>query len=60
MAMPSAAIEADGTTSYVISIIADDVALRHMPRLSFETTTVYLNSPRWLLPRLMVCTLLPV
>ena len=32
LAMPSAAIEAGGTTSYVISIIADDVALRHTPR----------------------------
>ena len=59
MATPSAAMEAGGTTSYVISIIADDVALRHTPRTTFATTTVYLNVPRLRLSRAMVCTLSP-
>ena len=60
LATPSAAMEAGGTTSYVISIIADDVALRHTPRTTFATTTVYLNVPRLRLSRAMVCTLSPV
>jgi hypothetical protein len=32
LAMPSATIEAGGTTSYVVSISTDDVTLRETPR----------------------------